>query len=390
MMDCKRFAELLDVSAEERTPEQMQQMTEHAQQCAECNALWTMLRDCVEMDRQEELPLEFTMGWRMKMRREEAMEQKRMKKHNWQRILATAAAVVFVLGGAMFSSNNQLGMPKENGSQSTSFARTTAGSGNYVYSKMSTANYTAEDSAPMLMSTKSTADTAAAVQEAKIIRTIDYTIKTKTFDEDYEKIQSLAKEFGGYVESLSVSGDVMNGEMRYAYFTLRIPSEKLDEFIGSAKGVGSATAYSEYTQDVSESYYDIVARLETQQAKMERLNALLKDATNMSDLIEIESAISDTQYQIDRYMGQLNGYDSRVENSYVYVSLQELSAQDAYQLPDVTLWERIANALADSVESMGEFVQDAAVFVIAALPWCAALAVIVIAVKIVRKAGKRK
>ena len=390
MMDCKKFAELLDVSAEERTPEQMQKMTAHALECAACKALWTMLHDCKEMDGREELPPEFTMGWRMKVRRENVMEQKRMKKQYWQRALATAAAVVFVLGGAMISYNNQLGMPKENGSQSVSYARTTAVGGDYAYSMKATANYAMEDSAPMLMSTKSTSDTAAAEQEAKIIRTIDYTIKTKTFDEDYQQIQQLTKDFGGYVESLSVSGDVMNGQLRYAYFTLRIPSEKLEEFIGSAKGVGAATAYSEHSQDVSESYYDIVARLETQQAKMERLKALLAEATNMSDLIEIEGAIGDTQYQIDRYIGQLNGYDSRVNHSYVYVSLQELSSADAAELPDVTLGERIINALAESIEEMGEFAQAAAVFIVAALPWCAALAVIVLLAKGIRKIARKK
>ncbi|MBQ1946851.1 MAG: DUF4349 domain-containing protein [Clostridia bacterium] len=390
MMDCKEFAELLDVSAEEITAEQKQQMQQHAKECKECAALEMLLRDCCAMDAQEEVPPEFTMGWRMKLRREEAMEQKRMKRQNWQRMLAVAAAVVFVLGGAMISSEYGLGLPAKNESgQYTSYKRTSAAGGDYGYSQSVTADYAAEEAAaPMLA--KNTSATVGAVREAKIIRTIDYTIKTRAFDEDYEKIQNLAKEYGGYVESLSVSGDVMNGETRYAYFTLRVPSEKLNDFIGSAKGVGAATAYSEYSQDVSETYYDIAARLATQQAKMERLNALLAQAENMSDLIEIESAIGDTQYQIDRYMGQLNGYDSRVNNSYVYVSLQELSAEDANQLPDVTLWERIANALTESVKSMGEFIQDATVFVIAALPWCGVLAVIVIIVKIVRKAGKRK
>lgn len=385
-MDCKTFALLLDVSPEERTKEQSQQMQQHASECAECAALLTLLEDCKALDTQEELPPEFTMGWRMKVRREEAMEKKKTKKQYWQRALATAAAVVFVFGGATISYMNGWGLPaSEKGNQAQySYSSRAGGMTAYDYGYEESAN----TDGVMLMSAKTTS-TNAVQQEAKIIRTIDYTIKTRAFDADYEKIQQLAADCGGRVESLSVSGDVLNGETRYAYFTLRIPSDKLDGFIGSANTVGAATAYSEYTQDVSETYYDIEARLATQLAKLARLNELLSQATTMSDLIEIESAIGETQYQIDRYQGQLNGYDSRINYAYVYVSLQEVSDADAAELPDVTLGERIVNAVKDSIRGMGEFAEAAAVFVVAALPWCAVLAVMVAVVKIIRKAKNR-
>ena len=191
------------------------------------------------------------------------------------------------------------------------------------------------------------------------------------------------------MESLNVYGDVLSGETRYAHFTLRVPAEKLQEFICEANTVCAATAYSEYMQDVSADYYDVQTRLETQRAKLARLNELLSQATDMSDLIEIESAISDTQYQIDRYMGQLNHFDSKVNYSYVYVSLQELSDADAVELPDVTLGERIANAVKESVQGLCEFAEATAVFAVAALPWCAVLAVIVIVIKMVRRAKKK-
>lgn len=390
-MDCKTFALLLDVSPEERDPQQQRDMEAHAKECTACAALLQLLDDCRALDQQEELPPEFTMGWRMKVRREEAMEQKRMKKQYLTRMLATAAAVVLVFGGATLSFINGWGLPQKNGGDQAMYSRASGQSNdvNGVYSmKMaSNADYAAEESAPML--TSSTADTGSA-QESKIIRTIDYTIKTKQFDADYDRIQQMAIACGGYVESLNVYGDVLSGETRYAHFTLRVPAEKLQEFIGEANTVGAATAYSEYMQDVSADYYDVQTRLETQRAKLARLNELLSQATDMSDLIEIESAISDTQYQIDRYMGQLNHFDSKVNYSYVYVSLQELSDADAVELPDVTLGERIANAVKESVQGLCEFAEATAVFAVAALPWCAVLAVIVIVIKVARKVAKKK
>ena len=401
-MDCKTFALLLDVSPEERDPQQQRnepcpqrrirnaqqqkEMDEHMKVCPECAMLFALRQDCKTLHADEELPPEFTMGWRMKVRREEAMEMKQAKRRmNWQRLLSTAAAVVFVFAGATISYVNGWGMPESNKTAGTLQARGVQS--NYMLTggapMMDT--YTANNESVMM--TKSSSD-GAAVQEAKIIRTINYAIKTNQYEADFAAIKELAAENGGYIESLSSSGDVMSGEMRYAHFTLRVPSDKLDAFLGSAKNVGVATSYSEHSEDVSSTYYDIAARLETQQAKMTRLNELLGQATNMSDLIEIESAISDTQYQIDRYTGQLKGYDSRINDSYVYVSLQEITSADMTEMDNVTLKERIVNAVKASVEAMGEFAQAAAVFAVAALPWCAVLAVIAIVIKIVRRTKK--
>jgi len=320
------------------------------------------------------------------------MEKKQAKRQwNWQRMLATAAAVVLVFGGATLSYLNEWGMPQKNGSGNgavSSYSRAAGGTqANYMLTSNTSYDMAAQEESVMLAKA---ASPASAAREAKIIRTINYSIKTRQYDTDYEALKSLVDENGGYVESLSVSGDLSSGETRYAHFTLRIPAENLDAFLGSAGNVGTATSYSEYTEDVSESYYDIAARLDTQKAKLERLNELLAKAENMSDLIEIESAVSDTQYEIDRYTGQLNGYDSRINYSYVYVTLRELAPSDVADSPDVTIRERIANAVQVSLEELGSFAEAAAVFVVAALPWCGVLLVVVVAVKIIRRVSKRK
>lgn len=391
MMDCKAFAMLLDVSPEERSQEQKRQMEAHMQECVECAALYTLMRDCRVFDDRTEVPSEFTLGWRTAIREEETMEKKQTRNHwNWQRFLATAAAVVLVFGGATLSYLNEWGMPAAGGGDNGgNYAYRTVGGMQANYMLATNSTYDAEPQSEGVMMAKS-ASTTADQQEAKIIRTINYSIKTRQYDEDFEALKMLTAENGGYVESLSISGDVSSGETRYANFTLRIPAENLDAFLGNAKTVGTATSYSEYTEDVSESYYDIVTRLETQKAKLARLNELLIKAENMSDLIEIESAISDTQYQIDRYMGQLNGYDSRIKYSYVYVTLRELRPNDVAESNDVTLWERVVNAVQVSLEELGYFAESVAVFAIAALPWCGVLLAAVIVVKIIRRVTRRK
>ena len=227
-------------------------------------------------------------------------------------------------------------------------------------------------------------------QSAKIIRTVNFTIQTRDYESDYEALRQLTADLGGHIESLSASGDGSSGSLRRASFTLRIPSERLDEFIGGAKGVGRVSSYSETSEDVSEAYYDIESRLNTQKAKMERLTELMKKAEDIEDLIELEDAISDTQYWIDRYTGNLKGYDSRVNDSYVYVTLREMSSASVVETKELTLGERIVSAVKVSIEKAWEVLQALVIFLIAALPWIAVLAVVILALRAIVRRRKRK
>ena len=93
---------------------------------------------------------------------------------------------------------------------------------------------------------------------------------------------------------------------------------------------------------------------------------------------------------IDSYTGQLNNYDSRVNDSYVYVTLREVSNADAAGEKALPLGERIVKAFEASMELAGELAQSAAVFVVVALPWGVGLAALIVLVKLVRHAVRGK
>lgn len=236
--------------------------------------------------------------------------------------------------------------------------------------------------APAVM-TSSSASAAMKAEARKIIRTADMTIRTTAFEDCASKVQALIAENGGYVENLYQYGE----SIRRLNLTIRVPSDRLDGFLASLEGAGRVTDRSESTSDMTTQYQDNEARLSTLYAKRDRLNELLLKAEDVSDLIEIESAIADTQYQIDSYETSQRSIDRQVDMSTVSLSIVEETPADSARA-DISLMERIGAAFVSSVEWLGEFSQDLIVFIAALLPAAVPVAVIVVVVILIRKRRK--
>lgn len=400
MMDCKEFALLLDKPEAEWSERERSDAQAHAARCADCAMLLTMRREMRAMDAEEQVPPGFTASWKNALETE-ANKTMSSKSLRWLRAISAVAAVaVLAVGTTAVYLSNEGPLAKTARQESGVYEEP-------EYEEAYEMDY-AMEAAPMLTtgSTASakraagnsnaysmTADVAsdAGVQESKIIRTVNISIQTRDYQRDCDAARQLADAFGGRIESFNMSGDGSAASLRWASFTMRIPTDRLDGFISDARGVGTVTYFSESSTDVSESYYDTQSRLNTQQVKLDRLTELMEKAENVSDLVELENAIGEAQYWIDYYTGQIKGYDSRIDDSYVYIDLHEVSNATAAENRQLSLGERIVNAVKASVETAGDVLQAMVIFLIAALPWIAALAVVIVLVcVIVRRVRKRK
>lgn len=398
MITCEEFSSLLERRDEGGLNEAEEaELAAHAQTCARC----LMLLDLRRLDADVEVPPQASKAWRAALEKGKETKMKREKTFAWKQWVAVAAAAVFVAFGASAVHQMDLSASKQ--------ARSgyTAPTGNSVsYGEVSEKTYDMAANSPesfdganqpMLSSrsatdggSKETSVPETASRETKIIRNASLTIKTQTFEDDLAVLKSGVESLNGRIESMSINGDGANGTLRSASLTLRVPAEKLDEFLLGAQSVkGRVTASSQSSEDVSDTYYDIQARLDTQKAKLARLNELMKQATDVSDLIEIESAAGDAQYMIDAYQGQISGYDSQVSMSTVTVSLREETVKEAAEATDTSFLTRVKNGLSASWKGIGTFFSDAGVFLVMAAPWLALLAaatgIVVLCVRAKRK-----
>lgn len=382
MMNCEQTQALLDQYMDGTLDENtMRALSAHLAECEECSRLYQMCQDL--QSEEGEVPDGFSSSWRQAVRKEEKMEQKSQKKHTLRNIALVAAAFVFVVGGTLITRDRPSLQKRQ--AENINYAYTTSSSSDQGAVLMKRAAAGAVEEASYDTAVNGMADDQADAQQQKLIRRVDFTVKTMEFDAVLENLQSLTASMAGRVEYVSQYGDRATGALRNASLTLRIPAEKLDAFLESAESVGNITSFTNQVEDVTNSYYDIQTRLNTQLTKMERLQALLAEATEVSDLIEIESSIADTQYMIDSYQGRLKGLDDEVDYSTVSVYVQETRVAET---KEASFLERIGAGISDSLEIGVEFLGDLVVFLLSALPWIAAVVVIVVIVKVIRKKKK--
>lgn len=109
----------------------------------------------------------------------------------------------------------------------------------------------------------------------------------------------------------------------------------------------------------------------------------------MSDLLALETQLADTQYNIEQLESALADTDQQVNDATVRVTLNE-EAQPDLRDETVSLGERIRGALSTGWNAFVSFLQDCVVFLTAALPFIAIVAVMSIVIIIIRKAKRRK
>ena len=332
-------------------------------------------------------------AWMQKV--EEDMEDKRIEKTRTRksitRFLSVAAAMVFVIGGTLLTRDDlAYGMKAD---QAAYMENASMKAASYAfgaaYDEAVEEEYAMDTGAGVMMTMSRSANAAApaeAPSEKKIIRSASLTLVTQEYDEALAVLKSDCEGQGGWIESSDESTNSRTG-LRTAYLTLRVPQDSLDAYLGSTEGLGRVTNRSESSQDVTASYQDNQTRLNTQLALMERLQALITESGDLSDLLALESQIAETQYQIDSLQSSLNRTDRQVSYSTVSITLRE---EKAPELTDTTVsfGDRILSAIQTGWEAFTTFLGDMVVFLMAALPFIAIVAAVVIVVKLFKRRKK--
>jgi len=230
----------------------------------------------------------------------------------------------------------------------------------------------------------------------KIIYTGNVYIETTEFDKALAAVDQAVSRFGGFVQDSNVSGHSSGDRTavvdRYAYFVLRIPAERFEEFMSAAGEIGNVTSSGKSAQNVTSQYTDYEARLKSLYLQEERLLEMLGKATDLDSLITLEARLSEVRYEIERIERDLRNLDQRLAYSTVTLDLQEVEAYTQTIPVKRSFGQKISNAFTGGWEDFAEGMEDFAVGIVEVLPalllWAVIIVVVIVVVR--RKVKKYK
>ncbi len=221
--------------------------------------------------------------------------------------------------------------------------------------------------------------------DRKIIKNAEIYVDTKNYSTFITAFNQKVNQLGGYIEYSTENKNYSN--LRNATITTRIPAEKLDSFIGEIEAIGSVTAKTVDSRDITGSYIDTESRLTALETEEQTLLDLLKKAGSLTDVIELQSRLSQVRSEIESMKKQLAQYDDQVSYSKVNVYIDEVEREVK---TEDTFFGKVKKTFMDSIYSLGNFFEEAAVNILGGFPYIALVAgVVVIVILIVKKIKKR-
>ena len=217
-----------------------------------------------------------------------------------------------------------------------------------------------QDSAPGEPGAEAEEASPQAGQNAKLIRRAELEIQTEAFDTAAASLEALVAEAGGYFQSAQVEGGSLRDQnaARYGNYVIRLPEENFSAFLDQSGTLGYVVRRSESSENVSQAYYDTETRLAAQRTKQERLLALLAQADTMESIIELENALSETEYEIQSLTTDLEHYDDLIDYATVDLYLAEVLSFSQTPGETAGLGERMAAGLSASTAGLVQGVQD--------------------------------
>lgn len=308
-----------------------------------------------------------------------------------------AVAVAACSGSSSASKSNSKSLENNHPAASSAAAAATAASGAAARPASVAAGGAAQAGAPAAATTGSAStasagdagpitDGGAASLDRKIIRSADIGIEVKDADAAPDRIASIATGLGGYVSNSKLArvDDALRGTI-----TVRVPVENFDQLMANLKGMASRVERENVTsQDVTEEYADLDARVQNLQATEDQIRQVLdtvRQKTNSTnDILTVYRELTNIQGQIEQAKGRQQYLSKLSDLATVSVELIPPAAPEPPkpqpQAHHAWTPERALQDAAGALASVGRFGLDALIWTgVLLLPIAAVVAIVVAA-----------
>jgi hypothetical protein len=177
-------------------------------------------------------------------------------------------------------------------------------------------NFKEAMAAPAMALEQESNSTTDVQPERMLIWTASMSLQVWNISNAVHEVTALAEKQGGFVENKSDHGDTK------ANLTVRVPAKSFKAALSSLETLGTVTYRRVESEDVTEQYIDVEARLKNKIVLRDRLKQLLDKATAVKDVLAIETELNRVQSDIDSMEGRMRSMKKQVTYATVTLSLE--------------------------------------------------------------------
>ena len=219
-------------------------------------------------------------------------------------------------------------------------------------------------------SVKSTSSSGAGDQHSqtenlKLIRTVNMDLEVETDQYLKPAVNDLIQKahgLGGYASYNNIDAYEMRAS---ANLELKIPKNKVDQFLDDVNGSYKVNSLSDRSEDVTTQYIDTETRLQVKEAARDKYMGYLEAAENVTELLEIEDRLNDTIEDIESSKAVLKSLDNRIDYTAIsiYIGCKDITYKESYA-------QKVGDRMKEIFESCGDNLIDGFEWMLQALIVC--------------------
>ena len=160
--------------------------------------------------------------------------------------------------------------------------------------------------------------TIVEIADRQIISQASLSVEVEDVAGAVAQVRTIAESRGGFVSQLATTGTP--GRQR-SDLTVRVPQGEFFDTLESIKRLGKVWSENAGSEDVTEQFIDLEARLRSALREEQSLLSLLERADTVSNVLTIERELARVRSEIERLQGQLNYLSRRVDLATISVAL---------------------------------------------------------------------
>jgi hypothetical protein len=223
------------------------------------------------------------------------------------------------------------------------------------------------------------ANRAAGDLQRKIIYDLFLSVVVADFSPVQQRVEEAVRQSPqSYISAANVTGE--RGSRRSGRWTIKVPQDQSDGLIQQLRSLGEVQEERKSSQEVTDEYYDLKARLKNKQETEKRILALQQERKGeLKDIVAVEEQVDKVRGEIETMQGRLN----RLEHltSLVTVTLEVNEIREYTPESPIAFNDRATSTFQSSWQNMKEAGEGAALAAVALAPWAPLLVVGAIALR---------